>query len=142
MKWDLSTWQQASDLLEQTERIQRNFLQIAANHFGALNSPAAASAPPVNVVETDQACWVITAIPGANADQIEIRLQGNEVIIAGMRQLPNLLRARRTEDLEEITPQAREGICFEFLTTVEDALRLALEPNSAAGFPASPRLAS
>jgi len=82
------------------------------------------------------------ATGGGDADQIEIRLQGNEVIIAGMRQLPNLLRARRTEDLEEITPQAREGICFEFLTTVEDALRLALEPNSAAGFPASPRLAS
>ena len=88
MKWDLSAWQQASDLMEQAERIQRNLLQIAANHYGALNSLAAASVPPVNVVETDHACWVIMALPGADADQIDIRLQGSELIIAGMRRLP------------------------------------------------------
>ncbi|MGZ8496453.1 MAG: Hsp20/alpha crystallin family protein [Candidatus Binatia bacterium] len=88
MKWDFFASQQASNLMEQADRIERNFLQIAAGHHLALNSPAAASAPPVNVVETDQACWVITALPGADADRIDIRLQGNELIIAGMRRLP------------------------------------------------------
>lgn len=88
MKWDFFTWQQASDLMEQADRIQRNFLQIAASHHLALNSPAGAWAPSVNVVETDQACWVITALPGADADQIDIRLTGNELIIAGTRRLP------------------------------------------------------
>lgn len=88
MKWDFFTWQQASDLMEQADRIQRNFLQIAAGHHLALNSPAGAWAPSVNVVETDQACWVITALPGADADQIDIRLTGNELIIAGTRRLP------------------------------------------------------
>ena len=28
--WDIVTWQRASDLLQQVERIHRNFLQIAA----------------------------------------------------------------------------------------------------------------
>ena len=88
MKWDFFAWQQASDLMEQADRIQRNFLQIAASHHLALNSPAGAWAPPVNVVETDHACWVITALPGADADQIDIRLAGNELIIAGTRRLP------------------------------------------------------
>jgi HSP20 family molecular chaperone IbpA len=88
MKWDVFAWQQASDLMEQADRIQRNFLQIAASHHLALNSPAGAWVPSVNVVETDQACWVITALPGAEANQINIRLEGNELIIAGTRRLP------------------------------------------------------
>lgn len=88
MKWDFFVWQQASDLMEQADRIERNFLQIAASHFLASKSPAGAWAPSVNVVETDQACWVVTALPGAEANQIEIRLEGNELIIAGTRRLP------------------------------------------------------
>src|SRR5574341_740357 len=88
MKWDFFAWQQASDLMEQADRIQRNFLQIAASRYLALNSPAGAWAPPVNVVETDQACWVIIALPGGEAAKIDIRLEGNELIIAGTRRLP------------------------------------------------------
>jgi len=89
MKWDFFAWQRASDLMEQADRIQRNFLQIAANHYFALNSPAGVWVPSLNVVETDQACWVITALPGAQANQIDIRLEGDELIIAGTRRLPN-----------------------------------------------------
>jgi HSP20 family molecular chaperone IbpA len=88
MKWDFFAWQQVSDLMEQADRIQRNFLQIAASRYLAFNSPAGAWAPSVNVVETDRACWVITALPGADANQIDIRLEGNELIIAGTGRLP------------------------------------------------------
>jgi len=35
------------------------------------------------------------------------------------------------KDLEEIPPLAREGIRFEFLKTVDEALRLAFEPDAA-----------
>jgi len=88
MKWDFFAWQQFSDLMEQADRIQRNFLQIAANRHLALNSLESAWAPSVNVVETDRACWVITALPGADANQIDIRLEGSELIVAGTRRLP------------------------------------------------------
>jgi HSP20 family molecular chaperone IbpA len=88
MKWNFFAWQQASELLEQADRIQRNFSQIAASHYLALESPTGDWAPPVNVVETDRACWVITALPGADPDQVNISLQGNELIIAGTRTLP------------------------------------------------------
>lgn len=89
MKWDLLSWRQASDLMEQAERIQRNFLQITVNsHYLVPSSRAGAWAPSVNVVETNQVCWVITALPGAEANQIEVRLEGQELIIAGTRPLP------------------------------------------------------
>jgi HSP20 family molecular chaperone IbpA len=88
MKRDFFAWQQLSDLLEQADRIQRNFAQIIAGHYLASNDPAGAWAPSVNLVETDQACWVITALPGARAGQIDVRLEGNELIIAGTRRLP------------------------------------------------------
>jgi HSP20 family molecular chaperone IbpA len=86
--WDLFSRQRLSDLMEQVERIQRNFLQVAVNRDLTLNTPADPSAPSVNFVETDQDCWIITALPGAEAHQIDIRLQGNELIIAGTRRLP------------------------------------------------------
>ena len=88
MKWDLFAWQQASDVMEQADRIQTNFLRIAASRYLVLNSPAGAWAPPVNLVETGQACWVIAALPGTETDQVEIRLEGNELIITGTRRLP------------------------------------------------------
>jgi HSP20 family molecular chaperone IbpA len=88
MKWDLLNWQQASELMKQAERIQRNLLQIAVTgQYLAPGSRAGASAPSVNVVETNQAWWVITALPGAEADQIDIRVEGDELIIAGTRPL-------------------------------------------------------
>jgi len=89
MKWDFFAWQQASDLMEQAERIERNFLQVAAaSRYLATSSRAGAWAPSLNVVETDQAWWVIAALPGAAANRIDIRLAGDELIIAGTRPLP------------------------------------------------------
>jgi HSP20 family molecular chaperone IbpA len=88
-QWDLVFWQQASDLLEQAERIQRNFLQFAVSvHYQ--NSPSQAScwAPPVNVIEEDQRIWVIAALPGVSPDEIEIRIEENELVIAGRRSPP------------------------------------------------------
>ena len=89
MKWDFFAWQQASDLMEQAERIERNLLQVAAaSRYVATSSRAGAWAPSMNVVETDQAWWVIAALPGAAANRIDIRLAGDELIIAGTRPLP------------------------------------------------------
>jgi len=86
---DLFSRQQLSDLMEQAERIHRNFLQVAAgNHYLASNRRAGAWAPSINVVKTNQAWWVIAALPGAKPNQIDIRLEGDELIITGARPLP------------------------------------------------------
>jgi HSP20 family protein len=87
--WDIVMWQRANDLLQQVERIHRNFLQIAAGvQYRAFYGRSPAWEPPVNVVETDESLWVIAALPGVAADRMNVRLGGRELLIAGERPLP------------------------------------------------------
>jgi HSP20 family protein len=87
--WDSVMWQRASDLLQQVERIHRNFLQIAAGvQYRSSPGRSPAWEPPVNVVETDESLWVISALPGVAADRMNVRLEGRELLIAGERPLP------------------------------------------------------
>ena len=87
--WDVLIWQRASDLLQQAERIHRNFLQIAVGaHYRSSHGRSPCWEPPVNVVETDKSLWIISALPGVAADQVEVRLEGRELVISGERPLP------------------------------------------------------
>ena len=87
--WDFVIWQRANDLLQQAERIQRNFLQIAASaHYRASHGRSSSWEPPVNVIETDKSLWVISAISGVAADRVDVRLEGRELVISGERPLP------------------------------------------------------
>lgn len=87
--WDIVVWQRARNLLQQAERIQANFVKIAVgtNYRAILHGRG--WAPPVNVVETGDSLWVICAIPGVAATDIDVRLDGSELIIAGQRPLPS-----------------------------------------------------
>lgn len=87
--WDIIIWRRANDLLQQAERIHRNFLQAAAG--ARFQSPAGATPnwePPVNVVETDESLWVISALPGVAREQMSVRLEGCDLVITGSRPLP------------------------------------------------------
>ena len=87
--WDIIIWRRANDLLQQAERIHRNFLQVAAGaRYRASHGRTPSWEPPVNIVETDESLWVISALPGVMADRMEVRLEGRELIIAGQRPLP------------------------------------------------------
>ena len=88
--WDFMIWQRANDLLQQAERIHRNFLQIAAGaQYRVSQGKTRSWEPPVNVVETDESVWVMSAIPGVAVDRVNVRLEGRELVIAGERPLPN-----------------------------------------------------
>src|SRR4029453_9651006 len=87
--WDSVMCQRASDLLQQVERIHRNFLQIAAGvQYRSSHGRSPAWEPPVNVVETDESLWVLAALPGVAADRMNVRLEGRELLITGERPLP------------------------------------------------------
>jgi HSP20 family molecular chaperone IbpA len=86
--WDLLVWQRANNLFRQAERIQANFLHIAVGtQYRGLHGRS--WAPPVNVVETDESLWVLCAIPGVAVKDVDLRLEGRELIISGQRPLPN-----------------------------------------------------
>lgn len=87
--WDFIIWQRANDLLQQAERIHRNFLQVAAGaRYRASHGRAPSWEPPVNVVETDESLWVISALAGVAVDRVDVRLEGRDLVIAGERPLP------------------------------------------------------
>lgn len=46
-------------------------------------------AQPVNVVECTDAVWIISALSGVEVHEIEVRLEGNELIISGHRPVPD-----------------------------------------------------
>jgi len=88
--WDFIVWRRANDLFQQAERIHRNFLQVAAGARYRLSQGRTPSwEPPVNVVETDDSLWVISALAGVALERIEVRLEGRDLVIAGERPLPN-----------------------------------------------------
>jgi HSP20 family protein len=87
--WDFIVWRRAGDLLQQAERIHRNFLQIAAGaRYRVSHGRTPNWEPPVNVVETDESLWVISALAGLTAERVNVRLEGRELVIAGERPLP------------------------------------------------------
>jgi HSP20 family molecular chaperone IbpA len=88
--WDFIIWQRANNLLQQAERIHRNFLQVAAGaRYRTSPGRSPSWEPPVNVVETDKSLWVIAALAGVAVGRVDVRLEGRELIIAGVRPLPN-----------------------------------------------------
>jgi HSP20 family molecular chaperone IbpA len=81
-------WQHATELLEHAERIHKCFFQAALSTVHSL--PAETSwAPAVTIVETKEAIWVIYALPGVSINQMQMRLEQNELIITGYRPLPD-----------------------------------------------------
>jgi HSP20 family protein len=87
--WDFLIWQRANDLLQQAERIRRNFLQVADGaRYRASQGRTPSWQPPVNVVETDESLWVISAVPGVAIGRVDVRLEGRDLVIAGERPLP------------------------------------------------------
>jgi HSP20 family molecular chaperone IbpA len=87
--WELLIWQRANALLRQAERIQRNFVQIAvSSQYRATHGRSAAWEPPVNVVETEDALWVLVAVPGVRREDIQVRLADDYLTITGERPLP------------------------------------------------------
>ncbi len=91
--WDFLMWQRASDLMQQVERIQRNFFQIALGaQYRALHGRISCWEPPLNLIESDEVLWVISALPGVAPDQLKVRLEGGELVISGERPMPKCCR--------------------------------------------------
>jgi HSP20 family protein len=80
---DLSNlmWGEALSLLEQADRLHRQFCRPVA-------ASAPAWEPPVDVIETADAVLVHVALPGAVADSVLIELEPGAIAISAHRPIP------------------------------------------------------
>lgn len=61
--------------------------------------------PPADVLETEREVLVIVALPGVNADRVEAKIEGPELVLRGTRTLPAELATAVIHRLE--LPQGR-----------------------------------
>lgn len=85
-------WAEAMEMLDRAERLQRRFFQPAR--------PALRPTwePPLDIYETDDAYWLVIALPGVRPDDIEIAIDGGFLTVVGERPIP--LRSARIHRLE------------------------------------------
>jgi HSP20 family protein len=86
---DLSSWMwsDALSLLEQAERLQRQFVRASL-------SEARCWEPPVDVVEGESAVIVQVALPGVPAAAVVVDLDPDGITVSGVRAFPASRAAR------------------------------------------------
>jgi HSP20 family protein len=86
-------WAEACELLDRAERLNRQFFQ-------PVSTRRAVWEPPVDLFETERAVWVVVALPGVTPEHVEMAIQGNRLIVAGVRSLPPQVRGAAIRRLE------------------------------------------
>lgn len=76
-------WAQACDLIDQAERLHRQFFRITS-----ARQRAASWEPPVDVFETDNQVMIYVALPGVAAEHVQVVLEGDVLAVAGVRLIP------------------------------------------------------
>jgi HSP20 family molecular chaperone IbpA len=73
-------WAEACELLEQAERLQRQFVRYVGP-----SADAAVWEPPVDVQETNEGVILLFALPGVDPEQINITLESNAFTVSAVR---------------------------------------------------------
>ncbi len=88
-------WAEACEMLARAERLQRQFFVPAE-----ARPETSQWEPPVDVFETERGLWIMVALPGVDARDLELAVQGDTLIVAGRRVLPAVVRRARLVRLE------------------------------------------
>ena len=92
-------WAEACEALTRAERLQRQFFRLG------LPNAQPVWEPPVDILETEDELWIIAALPGVEAPQVEIGVENGVLVIAGERPAPALRQSGVIHRLE--IPQGR-----------------------------------
>ena len=87
-------WSEAVRMLDRAERMQRHFFQP-----GSGNRPSRWE-PPVDVYETEDHLWVVTALPGVAPERVSVQVQQGVLLVAGERRLPEAVHSGRMHRVE------------------------------------------
>jgi HSP20 family molecular chaperone IbpA len=88
-------WAQACDLLDEAERMHRQFFRLAAS-----GQTQAVWEPPVDVFEDEREIVVIVALPGVPAERIEVATEPGTLVVRAERRVPFAGSGRAVRRLE------------------------------------------
>jgi HSP20 family protein len=75
-------WGEALSLLEQADRLHRQFFRVAGT------DSAHTWEPPVDIVETDELVKVHVALPGVSPQTITVLIEPGGVVVSALRAFP------------------------------------------------------
>lgn len=88
-------WDEACEMIDRAERLHRQFfVPVPAQ------TRRPAWEPPLDILETDEALWIVAALPGVVPDQLEVAVDSGVLIVRGERRLPPGLRRAAIHRLE------------------------------------------
>ncbi len=76
-------WAQACDLLDQADRMHRQFFRLAAS-----GRTRAVWEPPVDVFEDEREIIIVAALPGVSAERVEVALGSGVLVLRAESRLP------------------------------------------------------
>jgi len=76
-------WAEACAMIDRAEQLQRQFFQP-----GAAAAPRASWEPPVDVFAGERELLIVVALPGVEAQDIEVSAQADALLVAGVRRSP------------------------------------------------------
>ena len=79
---DQRMWAQACELIADAERLHRQFFRLA------LDPAPATWEPPIDVFEDEREVVVVVAMPGVDAERIQVAREAGALVVRGARPLP------------------------------------------------------
>jgi HSP20 family molecular chaperone IbpA len=76
-------WAEACQLLEQAERLQRQFFRLASPPGARISWE-----PPVDVFENEDEITVVVALPGVSPDRVEVTHEPRSLLIRAEGRIP------------------------------------------------------
>jgi HSP20 family molecular chaperone IbpA len=77
-------WAQACELIEQAERMNRQFFRLATS-----GRTLTVWEPPADVFEDERELIIIVALPGVPAERVEVTSEAGDLVIRAERRLPS-----------------------------------------------------
>jgi HSP20 family molecular chaperone IbpA len=88
-------WNEALAMIARAEHLHRRFFEPG---FAAIETTC--WEPPIDIFETRDELWLVAALPGVEAADLRVSLEGDTLRLAGQRRLPLAARAATIHRLE------------------------------------------
>ncbi|MEP7062905.1 MAG: Hsp20/alpha crystallin family protein [Betaproteobacteria bacterium] len=86
-------WSQACDLIDQAERLQRQFFHLSQRTLATWE-------PPVDVFEDEREIVIVVAMPGVAAEGVQVVSEPGALVVRGARAFPFSGSRHRVRQLE------------------------------------------